>query len=71
LFSWYLYRGGAEQKIKKIFVSNNFVETIISVTEFVLWLLQLPLQLLVHFQTQKLKNKTQFIVDASGKISLK
>ncbi len=31
------YRGGAEQKIRKYLVDNNFVETVIALARIFLW----------------------------------
>ena len=63
-FPGIFYRGGAEQKIKKYLVDNNFVETIISVAPNLFYGTSIAVTLLV-LSKHKTDNKTQFI-DASG-----
>ena len=58
------YRGGAEQKIRKYLVDNNFVETIISVPPNLFYGTSIAVTLLV-LSKHKTDTKTQFI-DASG-----
>lgn len=63
-FPGIFYRGGAEQKIRKYLVDNNFVETIISVAPNLFYGTTIAVTLLV-LSKHKTENKTQFI-DASG-----
>lgn len=63
-FPGIFYRGGAEQKIRKYLVDNNFVETIISVAPNLFYGTSIAVTLLV-LSKHKTENKTQFI-DASG-----
>jgi type I restriction enzyme M protein len=63
-FPGIFYRGGAEQKIRKYLVDNNFVETIISVAPNLFYGTSISVTLLV-LSKSKTENKTQFI-DASG-----
>jgi len=63
-FPGIFYRGGAEQKIRKYLVDNNFVETIISVAPNLFYGTSIAVTLLV-LSKKKTDNKTQFI-DASG-----
>jgi type I restriction enzyme M protein len=63
-FPGIFYRGGAEQKIRKYLVDNNFVETIISVAPNLFYGTSIAVTLLV-LSKNKTENKTQFI-DASG-----
>jgi type I restriction enzyme M protein len=63
-FPGIFYRGGAEQKIRKYLVDNNFVETIISVAPNLFYGTSIAVSLLV-LSKKKTDNKTQFI-DASG-----
>jgi type I restriction enzyme M protein len=63
-FPGIFYRGGAEQKIRKYLVDNNFVETIISVAPNLFYGTTISVTLLV-LSKKKTENKTQFI-DASG-----
>jgi type I restriction enzyme M protein len=63
-FPGIFYRGGAEQKIRKYLVDNNFVETIISVAPNLFYGTSIAVTLLV-LSKHKTHNKTQFI-DASG-----
>ena len=63
-FPGIFYRGGAEQKIRKYLVDNNFVETIISVAPNLFYGTSIAVNLLV-LSKHKTENKTQFI-DASG-----
>jgi type I restriction enzyme M protein len=63
-FPGIFYRGGAEQKIRKYLVDNNFVETIISVAPNLFYGTTIAVTLLV-LSKHKTDNKTQFI-DASG-----
>jgi type I restriction enzyme M protein len=63
-FPGIFYRGGAEQKIRKYLVDNNFVETIISVAPNLFYGTSIAVTLLV-LSKHKTDNKTQFI-DASG-----
>ena len=63
-FPGIFYRGGAEQKIRKYLVDNNFVETIISVAPNLFYGTSIAVTLLV-LSKHKTDTKTQFI-DASG-----
>jgi type I restriction enzyme M protein len=63
-FPGIFYRGGAEQKIRKYLVDNNFVETIISIAPNLFFGTSIAVTLLV-LSKHKTENKTQFI-DASG-----
>ncbi len=63
-FPGIFYRGGAEQKIRKYLVDNNFVETIISVAPNLFYGTSIAVTILV-LSKHKTGTKTQFI-DASG-----
>lgn len=63
-FPGIFYRGGAEQKIRKYLVDNNFVETIISLAPNLFYGTPIAVTILV-LSKHKTENKTQFI-DASG-----
>lgn len=63
-FPGIFYRGGAEQKIRKYLVDNNFVETIISLAPNLFYGTPIAVTILV-LSKHKTGNKTQFI-DASG-----
>ncbi|MBL7885876.1 MAG: type I restriction-modification system subunit M [Flavobacterium sp.] len=63
-FPGIFYRGGAEQKIRKYLVDNNFVETVISVAPNLFYGTSIAVTLLV-LSKKKTDTKTQFI-DASG-----
>lgn len=63
-FPGIFYRGGAEQKIRKYLVDNNFVETIISLAPNLFYGTSIAVNILV-LSKHKTDNKTQFI-DASG-----
>lgn len=63
-FPGIFYRGGAEQKIRKYLVDNNFVETIISLAPNLFYGTSIAVTLLV-LSKKKTENKIQFI-DASG-----
>jgi type I restriction enzyme M protein len=63
-FPGIFYRGGAEQKIRKYLVDNNFVETIISLAPNLFYGTSIAVNILV-LSKHKTENKTQFI-DASG-----
>jgi type I restriction enzyme M protein len=63
-FPGIFYRGGAEQKIRKYLVDNNFVETIISVAPNLFYGTSIAVTLLV-LSKKKTEHKVQFI-DASG-----
>ena len=63
-FPGIFYRGGAEQKIRKYLVDNNFVESVISVAPNLFYGTSIAVTLLVLSKNKK-ENKTQFI-DASG-----
>ena len=63
-FPGIFYRGGAEQKIRKYLVDNNFVETVIAVAPNLFYGTSIAVTLLV-LSKHKTDNKTQFI-DASG-----
>ena len=63
-FPGIFYRGGAEQKIRKYLVDNNFVETVISLAPNLFYGTSIAVNILV-LSKHKNENKTQFI-DASG-----
>lgn len=63
-FPGIFYRGGAEQKIRKYLVDNNYVETVISLAPNLFYGTTIAVNLLV-LSKHKAENKTQFI-DASG-----
>ncbi|AFD07028.1 type I restriction-modification system subunit M [Solitalea canadensis] len=63
-FPGIFYRGGAEQKIRKYLVDNNFVETVISLAPNLFFGTSIAVNILV-LSKHKPDNKTQFI-DASG-----
>ncbi|CAM1352900.1 type I restriction-modification system subunit M [Tenacibaculum halocynthiae] len=64
-FPGIFYRGGAEQKIRKYLVDNNYVETIIALAPNLFYGTSIAVTLLV-LSKNKTENKIQFI-DASGK----
>lgn len=63
-FPGIFYRGGAEQKIRKYLIDNNFVETIISLAPNLFYGTTIAVNILV-LSKHKSDSKTQFI-DASG-----
>ncbi len=63
-FPGIFYRGGAEQKIRKYLIDNNFVETVISLAPNLFFGTTIAVNILV-LSKHKTNNKTQFI-DASG-----
>ncbi|HEX8269473.1 MAG TPA: type I restriction-modification system subunit M [Flavobacterium sp.] len=63
-FPGIFYRGGAEQKIRKYLVDNNFVETIISLPPNLFFGTSIAVNILV-MSKNKTENTTQFI-DVSG-----
>jgi type I restriction enzyme M protein len=63
-FPGIFYRGGAEQKIRKYLVDNNYVETVISVAPNLFFGTSIAVNILV-LSKSKTNNTTQFI-DASG-----
>ena len=63
-FPGIFYRGGAEQKIRKYLVENNFVETVISLPANLFYGTSIAVNILV-LSKNKTENKTQFI-NASG-----
>lgn len=63
-FPGIFYRGGAEQKIRKYLVDNNFVETVISLAPNLFYGTTISVNILV-LSKHKTENTTQFI-DASG-----
>lgn len=63
-FPGIFYRGGAEQKIRKYLVDNNYVETIISLAPNLFFGTSIAVNILV-LSKHKNDTKTQFI-DASG-----
>ena len=63
-FPGIFYRGGAEQKIRKYLVDNNFVETVISLPANLFYGTSIAVNILV-LSKNKTENKTQFI-DAGG-----
>ncbi len=63
-FPGIFYRGGAEQKIRKYLVDNNYVETIIALAPNLFYGTTIAVNILV-LSKSKTENKTQFI-DATG-----
>lgn len=63
-FPGIFYRGGAEQKIRKYLVDNNFVETVISLAPNLFFGTSIAVNILV-LSKSKTENKIQFI-DVSG-----
>lgn len=63
-FPGIFYRGGAEQKIRKYLVDNNFVETVISLAPNLFYGTSIAVNIIV-LSKHKTDTKTQFI-DASG-----
>ncbi len=63
-FPGIFYRGGAEQKIRKYLIDNNFIETVISLAPNLFFGTSIAVNILV-LSKHKTDNKTQFI-DASG-----
>ncbi len=63
-FPGIFYRGGAEQKIRKYLVDNNFVETVISLAPNLFYGTPIAVNILVLAKNKR-DTKTQFI-DASG-----
>ena len=63
-FPGIFYRGGAEKKIRKYLVDNNFVETVISLAPNLFFGISIAVNILV-LSKHKTQNTTQFI-DASG-----
>jgi len=63
-FPGIFYRGGAEQKIRKYLIDNNFVETVISLAPNLFYGTSIAVNILV-LSKHKSETKTQFI-DASG-----
>ncbi|MED4002246.1 type I restriction-modification system subunit M [Priestia aryabhattai] len=63
-FPGIFYRGGAEQKIRKYLIDNNFVETVISLAPNLFYGTSIAVNILV-LSKHKTDNKTQFI-DSSG-----
>jgi len=63
-FPGIFYRGGAEQKIRKYLVDNNFVETVISLAPNLFYGTSIAVNILV-LSKHKTDTKTQFI-DVSG-----
>ncbi|MFB9056504.1 type I restriction-modification system subunit M [Mariniflexile ostreae] len=63
-FPGIFYRGGAEQKIRKYLVNNNFVETVISLAPNLFFGTSIAVNILV-LSKSKTHTKTQFI-DVSG-----
>ncbi|MFK0526264.1 type I restriction-modification system subunit M [Paenibacillus illinoisensis] len=63
-FPGIFYRGGAEQKIRKYLIDNNFVETVISLAPNLFYGTSIAVNILV-LSKHKADTKTQFI-DASG-----
>lgn len=63
-FPGIFYRGGAEQKIRKYLIDNNFIETIIALPPNLFYGTSIAVNILV-LSKHKTDTKTQFI-DASG-----
>lgn len=66
-FPGIFYRGGAEQKIRKYLVDNNYVETVISLAPNLFYGTTIAVTILV-LAKNKIDTQTQFI-DASGKVT--
>lgn len=64
-FPGIFYRGGAEQKIRKYLVDNNFVETVISLAPNLFYGTSIAVNILVLSKNKGNNTTTQFI-DASG-----
>jgi len=64
-FPGIFYRAGAEQKIRKYLIDNNFIETVISLAPNLFFGTSIAVNILV-LSKHKTDNKTQFI-DAGGK----
>jgi len=64
-FPGIFYRGGAEKKIRKYLIDNNYVETVISLAPNLFYGTSIAVNILVLSKHKK-DTKTQFI-DASGK----
>ena len=64
-FPGIFYRGGAEQKIRKYLVDNNFVETVIALAPNLFYGTSIAVNIMV-LSKHKVDTKIQFI-DASGK----
>jgi type I restriction enzyme M protein len=62
-----MYRGGAEQKIRKYLINNNFVEAVIQLPENLFYGTSIATCILV-LKKNKINNKTLFI-DASKEFS--
>lgn len=65
-FPGIFYRGGAEQKIRKYLVDNNFVETVIALAPNLFYGTTIAVNILV-LSKHKLDTKTQFIDATSNK----
>lgn len=63
-FPGIFYRGGAEQKIRKYLIDNNFIETVVSLAPNLFYGTSIAVNILV-LSKHKSDTKTQFI-DASG-----
>jgi type I restriction enzyme M protein len=63
-FPGIFYRGGAERKIRKYLIDNNYIETVISLAPNLFFGTSIAVNILV-LSKHKSDNKTQFI-DASG-----
>ncbi|HNI45405.1 MAG TPA: N-6 DNA methylase, partial [Chitinophagales bacterium] len=63
-FPGIFYRGGAEQKIRKYLIDNNYIETVIAVAPNLFYGTSIAVTILV-LSKRKTDNKTQFI-DATG-----
>lgn len=63
-FPGIFYRGGAEKKIRKYLVDNNFVESVISLAPNLFFGTSIAVNILV-LSKSKMETKTQFI-DVSG-----
>lgn len=63
-FPGIFYRGGAEKKIRKYLIENNFIETVISLAPNLFYGTSISVNILV-LSKSKLDNNVQFI-DASG-----
>ncbi|MEA3465317.1 MAG: type I restriction-modification system subunit M [Thermodesulfobacteriota bacterium] len=68
-FPGIFYRGGAEMKIRKYLIDNNFVETVISLAPNLFFGTSIAVNILV-LSKSKSDNRTQFI-DASGEAFFK
>ena len=68
-FKFIFYRGGAEQKIRKYLIDNNFVETVISLATNLFYGTSIAVIILV-FAWKKRDAQTQFMNNLKFQMSL-